>query len=139
MAVYRSSKEKITRAKYGELLGEAKLIFRDIQRRTKRRPYVRSAYFGKQKIFFDYFWIHLFQKIPPERVRRLQFFEAAVDSIRHSRHDPVSMQNPNRAREVLHRFSGVTRDGKRFIVQIKEDKRTKRLQFMSCFPDKVDK
>ena len=84
-------------------------VFRQIKKRTKRRPYIRSAYLNKQKVFLDYFWKHLFKKNPKERVKRLRFFGAAVELIKSSRNDPFSRQNPNKKNEMMHRFLGVTR------------------------------
>ena len=37
---------------------------------------------------------------------------------------------------MLHRFYGVTKDGVYFCVQVKEDKRTGRKDFMSVFDRK---
>ena len=39
-------------------------------------------------------------------------------------------------RMLLYRFYGVTKDGNYFCVQVKEDKRTKRKDFMSVFDRK---
>ena len=38
--------------------------------------------------------------------------------------------------EILHRFAGLTKNRELFYVQIKEDKRSGRKYFMSCFPEK---
>jgi hypothetical protein len=35
---------------------------------------------------------------------------------------------------MLHRFAGETKEGKKFYVQVKQDKRTGRKDFMSVFP-----
>ncbi|MCK5122977.1 MAG: hypothetical protein KAQ87_02420 [Candidatus Pacebacteria bacterium] len=110
--------------------------FNQIKKRTKRKPYLRSDYFNKQKVFFDYFWAHLHQKRSKERFERLQYFEASIDLIRHSRNHPCSKQNPNKKTEILHRFSGLTKDKKQFCVQIKGDKKNDKKYFMSCFPFK---
>ena len=85
-----------------------------IKKQTKRRPYVRSTYFNKQKIFFDFFWKHLFQKNP--------------------KNHPLSEENPHKKSEILHRFAGLTKDKELFYVQIKENKRNNKKYFMSCFP-----
>lgn len=115
----------------------ARRIFKRVQARTKRKPYLRSAYFNdKNKIFFDYFWIHLSQKPPKERMRRLRFFEAALELIRHSRYHPHSIFTADMPGESFHRFGGMTKRGTKFFVQIKEHKRTGRKQFMSVFPKK---
>jgi len=110
-------------------------IFDEIKKKTKRRPYIRSAYFKKEKIFFDYFREHLFQKLPKERMRRLKYFAAACELIRSSKVGPVEKTESFEKRETLYRFTGLTAEKELFYVQIKEDKR-KRKYFMSCFGPK---
>lgn len=134
MIPYQTRSGKLPGTSYKEVYKKAQAIFSGIKRRTKRRPYVRSAYFHRQKIFFDFFWVHLSQKSIPERIRRLKYFKAAVELIRKSRNHPDSMQNPNKQTEILHRFAGRTKDKEIFFVQIKEHKRTGRKQLMSIFP-----
>jgi len=134
--LYQSNKNKLLGTRYVGVRNQALFIFNKIKKRTKRRPYLRSAYFKKQKIFFDYFWSHLYQKHYKERLKRLYYFEAAIDLIRNSKNSPTSGQNPNKKSEILHRFEGLTKDKKNFSVQIKEDLRTDKKYFMSCFPSK---
>jgi len=114
-------------------MGNAFSVYDKIKKKTKRRPYVRSAYFKKEKIFFDYFRKHLFQKSPKERMKRLKFFAAAVELVKNSRNKPISKQNPSKPNEIVHRFAGLTAEKELFYVQIKENKK-KRKYFMSCFP-----
>jgi len=122
---------------YAELIRSARNDYHQIQKRTPRRiPYVRSAYFTKDKIFINNFWEHLGQKSARDRVRRLRLYHAAIELIRNSRHAPESMQNPNNEDELLHRFYGLTLDNINFAVQIKENKKTHRKDFISCFPTK---
>jgi len=102
-----------------EIRKEAMAVFNQIKRRTKRRPYVRSAYFNKEKIFFDFFWTHLHQKGPKSRFKRLKYFAAAVDLIKNSKNHPVSKENPNKRTEIVHRFAGLTKEKELFFVQIK--------------------
>lgn len=118
---------------YSEVNHQARILYRDIERRTKRKPYVRSVYFKKDKIFFDLFWSHLHQKNPRDRMRRLRYFPVAVELIKKSRQKPVSEVNRHRLTEILHRFTGVTSDGHVFYVNIKENTRSHRKYFMSCF------
>ena len=121
---------------YKEVYRAAVGVYSEIEKRTKRKPYVRSAYFSKQKIFFDYFWLHLRQKPFAERTRRLKLFQATIELIRNSRNNPASLQNPSKETELLHRFAGYTKGKELFYVQIKENKRTGRKQLMSMFPAK---
>ncbi len=136
MIPYQTKSEKLPGTSYKEVYKKARTVFSQIERRTKRKPYLRSAYFHRQKIFFDFFWSHLNQKQIPERIRRLKYFEAAMELIRKSRNHPSSMQNPSKQIEILHRFAGLTKGKELFYVQIKEHKRTSRKQLMSVFPAK---
>lgn len=57
-----------------EVVKRAQDYFRVLMRRTKRQSYIRSAYFDKKKIFFTYFWKHLYQKPPKQRKIRVMFY-----------------------------------------------------------------
>jgi len=136
MIAYSTKIKKLPGTNYGEVREHALYLYNQIKKRTKRRPYIRSAYFKKDKIFFDYFWSHLGQKGPKERFKRLKYFTATLEVIKNSRNHPSSKQNPNKLSEILHRFAGLTKDKELFYVQIKEDKRSGKKYFMSCFsPD----
>ena len=134
MIAYQTKIKKLRGTSYAELRKEALVIFNRIKTKTKRRPYIRSAYFNKQKIFFDFFWTHLNQKSRKERTKRLKYFEVAIDLIKNSRNHPVSEENPHKQSEVLHRFIGLTKEKELFYVQIKENKKSNKKYFMSCFP-----
>jgi len=133
MIPYKTKTKKLAGTSYKEIWKKAQGVYSQIKRRTKRKPYIRSAYFNKQKIFFDLFWVHLAQKAHSTRVKRLKFFSCAIDLIRHSRNTPISKFNPHRKTEILHRFMGITKDKELFFVQIKEDMRTNRKHLMSIF------
>lgn len=137
MIPYQTKTKKFPGTDYREIHSQVLSIFRRIKSKTKRRPYVRSAYFKKQKIFFDYFWKHLWQKSWKERTKRLKFFLCAIELIQNSHQEPVSIQNPNKKSEILHRFAGLTKDKELFVVQVKEDKKTDRKYLMSIFPGKI--
>lgn len=134
MKAYQSKFKKLSGTDYKEIHSKALSIFKQIKSRTKRKPYIRSAYFGKKKIFIDYFWQHLQQKNWRDRNRRLKYYQCAIDLIRNSKLEPISKQNPNKPTEVLHRFAGLTKDKEVFYIQIKEDKKTDKKYFMSVFP-----
>ena len=121
---------------FHEVCKKAERIYKPIKNRTKRKPYVRSAYFKKDKIFINLFWQHLFDKKNwRDRTRRLKYFNCALELIRHSKFEPKSKENPNKKSEILHRFAGVTCDNDLFFVQIKEDKKIGHKWLMSIFPD----
>jgi len=124
----------LTGTSYGEVMRHARAVYEPIRKRTKRKPYVRSSYFKKQKVFIDLFWEHLHQKNPRDRFRRLKYFAAALEVIRESRNHPLSSDNPHALSEILHRFAGITKEGELFYAQVKEDKRSGRKYFISCFP-----
>lgn len=110
----------------------AKKIFNEIKARTKRRPYIRSAYFKGEKIFLDNFWIHLNQKNPGDRKRRLKFFECAIELIKESKNDPIHKKKDILKKEALYRFAGQV-DDRYFVVQVKEDLKRKQKFLMSVF------
>ena len=136
MIPYQTKIKKLPGTNYSEVKKHASFILKQIKRKTKRRPYIRSVYFSKQKIFFDYFWVHLLQKNPEERTRRIKYFPCALDLIKNSKIAPISMNNINNKNEILHRFSGRTKNKEIFFVQIKENKKNDKKYFMSCFPQK---
>lgn len=137
MIPYQTKIRKLPGTEYKEVHTRILSIFKQIKSKTKRRPYIRSAYFKNQKIFFDYFWQHLWQKSWKERTKRLKYFPCVIDLIQNSRQEPLSIQNPNKESEILHRFFGLTKDKELFVVQIKEDKKTDRKYLMSVFPAKI--
>lgn len=130
MIPYQTKSKKISGSSYGEVLKNAFSLFNEIEKKTKRRPYLRSAYFKKDKIFFDYFKKHIFQKSPKERMKRLKYFRAAVELIKYSNNKPIVKENKN---EIFYRFAGMTKERELFFVQIKENKKGEKY-FMSCFP-----
>lgn len=132
---YIASAPLLSGSNYKEIAKQARLVYRDIAKQTKRRAYVRSAYYKKEKIFFEYYWQHLSQKALVYRTTRLRYLACAIELIRYSRIEPTVKINPNRHHELLYRFTGQTRDGKRFYVQIKENRKTKQKYFMSVFPE----
>lgn len=135
MQAYKSKFSPLSGSSVSELMKLARYEYHAIQKRTPRRvPYVRSKYFTKDKIFINNFWDHLNQKPPQDKVRRLKLYLCAIDTLRNSPLIPDSIQNPNNRGEMLHRFSATTKDGMSFSVQVKENKKTGRKDFMSVFP-----
>ena len=118
---------------FDEVKKKIRLIYKKIEQKSRRRTYIRSAYFNKDKIFFDYFWHHLAQKNRKIKTKRLKLFPAALDLISNCRNQPASKENPNNTQELLHRFYGLTKEKSLFCVQIKEDKKTSAKYFMSVF------
>ena len=131
--MFKTKERPINGTKYSEIHPRALSLYKNIASRTKRRPYIRSEYFRKEKVFLDYFWNHIREKNMRDRVRRLKFYSCAIDLIEHSRIEPNSQSNPMKKSEVLHRFTGQTHTREIFYVQIKENKH-KQKHFMSVFP-----
>jgi len=138
MQYYKSKSKPFTGTNYKEISRKALSAYREISRKTRRRPYVRSVYFNKQKIFLGLFWSHLHQKNQWDRMRRMKYFACGLELIVKSRFEPISKENPNRPIEILHRFYGLTPTNKRFSVQIKEDKRTAERHLISVYPVEKD-
>lgn len=135
MNAYKTKKKKISGSSYKEVNKIAERIFRIIKSRTKRTPYIKSKYFKGQKIFLNIFWRHLLDKRENDRLRRLKFFDCAMDLIRNTTYEPTSKENPNKRSEVLHRFAGITSNNEIFYVQIKEGKASGRKDLLSMFPE----
>lgn|SRR3989338_1116879 len=135
MHVYKTKAKRLSGTRYREIYDAAFGLYSIIQKHTKRRPYVRSAYFQKQKVFIDVFRGHLHEKNWRDRARRLRFFPAAIELLQYSRLSPESKPNPNSKEETLHRFTGQTADGHVFYVQVKDDTRSGNRSLLSVFPE----
>ncbi len=135
MKSYQTKSSKLSGSDFYEVNQKASVLYKSIKKRTKRRAYIRSAYFKKDKIFIDLFWQHLFDKVNwRDRVRRLKYFPCAIELIRYSNFEPESKENPNKKMEILHRFGGITKEKDMFFVQVKENKRTGQKFLISIFP-----
>lgn len=137
MRVFRSKDGLIPGSSYDEVLKVARKEHTKIANLTKRQPYVRSSYFNKDKIFMSLFWNHIMQKNFKERTKRLQLYKAAIDLLRNTRNDPETIFSKSDLSTFLHRFYGITKEGVEFCVQVKENKRTGRKDFMSVFDRKA--
>lgn len=135
MELYQVKSNKLHGTNFSEVNKIAFGFYQQIKRKTKRRPYVRSAYFNKEKVFLELFWHHLHEKLNHrDKIRRVRYFPCAIELVQRSRLNPESKENVDRRSEILHRFAGKTRSGDIFFVQIKEDKRTNQKWLLSVFP-----
>lgn len=134
MEIFQSKYETLSGSSFGDVHAEARAIFLKYKKRTKRKPYLRSAYFSKDKVFLDLFWTHIWQKNWKDRTRRLILYPCALDLVERSRIPPLTKENPNNKHELLHRFAGRSKDKVQFYVQMKEDKREKQKHLISVFP-----
>lgn len=135
MKVYQTKISKLRGTDFHEVRGRAFDIYQQIKKRSKRKPYIRSLYFNKEKVFLDLFWAYLFEKKHfANLMRRMKFYPCALDLIQNSNFEPISKENPNKRSEILHRFAGMTSEKDLFFVQIKENKQNGAKWFMSVFP-----
>lgn len=134
MKAFPVKTKKIGATRYTDIIKRARRIFHDIEKKTKRRPYIRSVYFKKEKIFFDFFWTHLNQAPIADRRRRLRYFPCAIELVEKSRFTPSIKQNPNKKSEKQYRFAGITTESEIFYVQIKKNPKTGQMFLMSIFP-----
>lgn len=134
MKMYKTKYGELTGSSYEEVAPHARKEFQKIRSLTKRQPYVRSQYFSRDKIFLSLFWEHLAQKHRGDKVSRLKLYVCALELLRKTAYDPETIVSAGNPHSVLHRFAGETKDGRKFFVQVKQDKRTGRKDFMSVFP-----
>jgi len=132
---YQTKCKKLAGTNFKEIYKKAFLIYSRIKKQSKRRPYIRSKYFNKDKIFLSIFWEHLHNKFSlKDKIRRVKYFECAIELIQNTKFDPISKENVDRKSEILHRFTGITKENEIFFVQIKENKKTSQKHFVSTFP-----
>lgn len=103
-------------------------------RNPRRRPYVRSKYFKGDKVFITLYWSHLTQKNRKEQQRRARLYRVALDLIRNTTQDPLTIIDVTKADILLHRFYGITANGVPFCVQIKQNHQSSRKDLISAFP-----
>jgi len=135
MHIYITKIKRFTGTDYREISHKSRNLYKIITSRSKRKPYIRSMYFKKEKVFLDYFWQHLQEKNWRDRVRRLRFYPCALDLIRNSIICHEIKRNPNNYSEIFYKFRGSTVHKEIFIVQIKEDSKRLEKYFISVFPE----
>lgn len=135
MQIYKTRTRKFHGSHFHVVHEQAAGLYTEIKKKSKRRTYVRSAYFAKDKIFLDLYWHHLFEKSNwRDRVRRMQYYGCAIELLQKSHFKPNSTKDPNKPNEMLHRFYGVSADNELFCVQIKENLKKKQKFLISVFP-----
>lgn len=140
MQIFQTKTKKISGTNYRDVSKKAFKVYSEIKKGTKRRPYVRSAYFHKDKIFLELFWQRLYEKQNfRDKIRRMRYFNCAVELIKISKIKPISKENPNKSSEILHRFMGITAEKDLFCIQIKENKQTSQKWLISVFPFRKNK
>ncbi|MCD4705130.1 hypothetical protein K8R66_03580 [bacterium] len=138
MKYYQVKNQPLSGTNYQEIRKKSLNHYHKIKSKSKRKPYIRSAYFKKNKIFLDIFWSHLYErKNFIDLMRRMKLYPCALELIDDSTLEPISKKNPNKSSEILHRFGGITPQKEIFFVQIKENKRSGSKWLISVFP--IDK
>lgn len=136
MQIYITQINPVPGSKYSEVYKKSFNFYEKIKKKSKRRPYIRSAYFNKQKIFLPLFWGHLHEKLNHrDKTRRAKYFPCAVDLIQNNKFNPNTTQSLENPSELLHRFIGKTKDEQIFFVQIKETISTGEKWLISVFPE----
>jgi len=135
MKAFQVKTSKLSGTDFREVHKKAFGLYTSVKSKSKRRPYIRSAYFRNDKIFLDLFWKRLFDNPNwRDRTRRLKYYPCAIELIRKTTFEPTTKENPNKKSELLHRFAGITREKDVFFIQIREEKRTGQKWLMSVFP-----
>lgn len=135
--MFVSQYKKRTATSHKEVYSSARNEYHRIERRNSRRmPYVRSAYFKKEKVFINIFWEHVKQKNYGEQAERLKYYNPAIDLIVNAGQRDLVASHQIEVNVLLYRFEGKTQDGYIYFVQLKQNLRTGRKDFMSVFPAK---
>lgn len=135
MQIYKTRARKFHGSHFHVVHEQAFGLYTEIKKKSKRRTYIRSAYFVKDKVFLDLYWHHLFEKSNwRDRVRRMQYYGCAIELLQNSRFKPNSTKDPNKPNEMLYRFYGTSADDELFCVQIKENLKKKQMFLISVFP-----
>lgn len=135
MNIFESKYSLLSGKTHKDAIRLARGIYSTIKKRNRRRqPYVRSMYFNGDKVFIALFWDHLAQKKQEEQTRRIRLYECSLELIRNNRFSPTTITDRQNGNILLHRFTGKTKEGQLFNVQIKQSKKSGRKDFISCFP-----
>ncbi len=127
---YKTSAACLKASGTSDLFRKARAVYNSIVKSNRRMAYVRSRYFGGDKVFLDLFWAHLKQKNSAERQRRLMLYPCAIELIRKTTCAPESIHDSG---NKYFRFFGTSSDGVNFAVQIKRNSKNQKY-FMSVFP-----
>jgi len=119
MKPYKTKIKQLSGTDFKEIRKKSTGFYNEIKRQTKKKPYVRSKYFKKEKIFLELFWGHLFEKNYWDQTRRMKLFPCAIELIRNSDFAPVSKENVDKPSEILHRFAGITATNDCFLSRSK--------------------
>lgn len=106
--------------------------FHDIEKRSKRRAFVRCKVLNNDKVFIGEYISHQSQKMRIDKLRRLKLFPCAISLIETTTYK--STKKILKSGEVLYRLYGMAGNGQKFIVQISENPKSGNKRLMSAFP-----
>lgn len=135
MDAFKTKSRRLPSTHWDKVMKNAFGQYKEITRKTKRRPYVRSACFDKEKIFLGLFWHHLHEKTNiRDKTRRLKYFPCAIELMQNSKVKPTTQISKEEPTVYLHRFADITPDNDSFFLQIKENIKSKQKWLISVFP-----
>lgn len=130
MGVYHTKCEALSGTSWKETHAAAKDAHKSYIGSARRRAYIRSPLFQRDKVFIDTYWRTLGTRNFRDRQRRLSFLPCGLELIKHAH---FSKQEVVESKRRYYHFDGVTPAGKSFSVHIKEDGAGRRY-LMSVFP-----
>ena len=130
MGVYQCRRKTISGSAWTDVQSRVSREFKSAVGNPRRRPYIRSAYFGGRKIFIDTYWQSLMRKSHRDRFRRAILLSVTIELIKHSKLPPGIS---SKGQTTLYRFMGLSGDGCAFAVHIKQDARDQKF-LMSSYP-----
>jgi len=134
---YQSKYGLLPGSSLGEIASSARRVYNDAIGKSRRKPGVNSKckFFKTPRVFLDLYWPHLNQKTAKERFRRIGLYKCALDTIRNSRVEPAVSKSGD-GKSVYYRFYGKSKEGVKFCVQVKEERKTGQKYFMSVYPSR---
>ena len=135
MRVYQSKYNQLPGTSYQEIINAAHYHHQKLQKRNpRRRVYVRSRYFNRDKVFLTLFWPHLLQKRRGDQMRRAKLYLCALDLLRNYNYLNGAVIENGHPEATLLRFMGRTKDGVLYVVQVKVYIRSNRKDLISVYP-----
>jgi hypothetical protein len=132
ISFFKTKTAPVSGSNMAEVTKKVMRLFHDIEKRTKRRPYIRCKIMNNDKVFIGEYIMHQNQKTGRDRLRRLKLFPCAVELIERTTYPPT--KKILRSGEILYRFYGDAENNQRFVVQISENPKTHNKRLMSSFP-----
>jgi hypothetical protein len=130
---FQSKYNEMAGTSYCELINKAHAIVNALNPNHRRKENVHCGYYSGEKIFFEYFWQHQSNKPPADKMRRIRFFQCAVDLLQNTTYAPNIEPSGKNSSELWLSFYGKTKSGVKFVVHLKSNQRGNKY-LMSIFP-----